>query len=101
VLLVLNNGGFAAEAQQLRLERLPQALSLYANPSFADVARSLGADGVTVSTVDDLKGLDRRISGLRGPLVVDCRVPIDAASEWAGVARRMHTTTSREPAVRR
>ena len=94
VVLVMNNGGFAAEYENLRLEGQPVDLTLYGNPDFAAVARALGADGVTVAGTADLAGLRERLAARSGPLVVDVKLPIDAENDWVGVSHRMHTAVS-------
>jgi thiamine pyrophosphate-dependent acetolactate synthase large subunit-like protein len=92
--LVMNNGGFAAEYENLRLDGQPVDLTLYDNPDFAAVARALGADGVTVAGPADLVGLRERLAAQSGPLVVDVKLPIDAENDWVGVSHRMHTAVS-------
>jgi thiamine pyrophosphate-dependent acetolactate synthase large subunit-like protein len=74
--VVMNDGGFAQEVHHLDAARLPQEIALYANPSFASVARALGGNGLRVTTIDDLDGLDVRLRGLSGPLLLDCDVAI-------------------------
>jgi acetolactate synthase-1/2/3 large subunit len=91
IVLVMNNGGFAAEYENLRLDGQPVELSLYDNPDFAAVARALGAGGVTVSGLDDLVGLRERLAARSGPVVLDIKLPIDAENDWVGVSHRMHT----------
>lgn len=42
---------------------------------FAGLARAVGAEGVTVSSLEDLRGVEQRLAeGLDGVLVLDCRV---------------------------
>lgn len=91
IVLVMNNGGFAAEYENLRIDGQPVELSLYENPDFAAVARALGAQGVTVSELAHLVGLRERLANRSGPLVVDIKLPIDAENDWVGVSHRMHT----------
>jgi thiamine pyrophosphate-dependent acetolactate synthase large subunit-like protein len=90
IILVMNNGGFAAEYMNLDLDGDPTGLSLYPNPDFAAVARALGADGITVAGLEDLDGLDERLARTAGPIVVDVKLPIDVEDNWVGVSHRVH-----------
>jgi thiamine pyrophosphate-dependent acetolactate synthase large subunit-like protein len=46
-------------------------------PDLALVARSMGAQGERIHSVDQLEGLPERLDRLRGPLLLDCRVMRD------------------------
>jgi thiamine pyrophosphate-dependent acetolactate synthase large subunit-like protein len=96
IVLVMNNGGFAAEYMNLELDGDPTSMSLYTNPDFAAVARSLGADGITIARREDLAGLGERLARRSGPVVVDVKLPIDAENSWVGVSHRVHAGVASE-----
>jgi thiamine pyrophosphate-dependent acetolactate synthase large subunit-like protein len=43
-------------------------------PDLAEVARAMGAQGERIDALEQLDRLPERLAGLRGPLVLDCRV---------------------------
>jgi thiamine pyrophosphate-dependent acetolactate synthase large subunit-like protein len=46
-------------------------------PDLAEVARSMGAEGERIESLEQLDALPERLRGLRGPLLLDCRVMRD------------------------
>jgi len=76
--IVLDDGGFGAEARILEQHGKPPDLALYDNPDFAAVARALGLDATTVTNAEDLLRLRAILNRARaGPLVVHGRVERD------------------------
>lgn len=65
LVLVANDSALGAEVHYLQLHNLPDRIARFVNPSFEAVARGLGADGATVNSLDDIRGLARRF-GVRG-----------------------------------
>jgi thiamine pyrophosphate-dependent acetolactate synthase large subunit-like protein len=63
--------GIIRHRQQLENDRTTAAE--YDSPDFAAVARGLGADAVTVRSLDDFESLEYDIAALDSPLVVDAR----------------------------
>ena len=55
VIVICNDGSYGAEHIQFRNKDMPPDLSLFAWPDFVPVAKSLGADGATVRSSNDLK----------------------------------------------
>jgi thiamine pyrophosphate-dependent acetolactate synthase large subunit-like protein len=74
IVLVINDSALGAEAHYLDVSGFPSELALLDNPSFESVASSLGLTGRTVSTAEDLVGLQSALSNLTGPVLIDCRV---------------------------
>lgn len=74
VVIVFNDGGYGAEAHRLRLAGADPGPALFANPSFEDVARSLGCAGVTLRTPEDLARLHDLLGDTGRPLLVDCHL---------------------------
>jgi thiamine pyrophosphate-dependent acetolactate synthase large subunit-like protein len=75
IVVVLNDEALGAEYRLLEsADGYTDAAAIEA-PDFAEVARSFGADGHTVRSVDDLNAIrDRLDSKPDGPVVVDCKV---------------------------
>jgi acetolactate synthase-1/2/3 large subunit len=48
----------------------------FASFDHAAIARSLGCDGVRVSTVSELRDALKRVEGLQRPLVIDVPTPL-------------------------
>lgn len=83
LVVVLNDAAYGAEMHFLRMMGLPDDDSLFATPDLAAVATTLGADGLTVRSLDDLAPVaDRLAAGLTRPLVVDCHVNRDVRAAW-------------------
>jgi acetolactate synthase-1/2/3 large subunit len=82
LVLVMNDGAFGAELQYLRMLELPTECAAFHNPSFADVAMALGADGVKVSSLEDLNALTARLKAITRPLVLDCRIDSQIRARW-------------------
>ncbi len=81
-IVVLDDGGFGAEARILEQRGKPLDLAWYENPDFAAVARALGLEAITVTSVDDLCELQASLAHDRaGPLVV--HVPIERGANAA------------------
>jgi thiamine pyrophosphate-dependent acetolactate synthase large subunit-like protein len=84
LVLVFNDGGFGSEMQILKRHGLSDEVARMPTPSLAELAKGLGADGLTVNEWRDLESAAERFSDMRGPLVVDCRInpSADASSEY-------------------
>lgn len=81
VVLVMNDAVYGAEVQTMRVLGLPDALARLTDLSFESIGRALGADAVTVRSLDDVTALAGRFEHLAGPLIVDCKVSADI---WDG-----------------
>lgn len=82
LVVVYNDEAYGAEMHFLRMLGRPDEESLFAVPPLGDVARSLGADGFTVTGPDDLRELPARLERLDGPLVLDCRITREVRAVW-------------------
>jgi acetolactate synthase-1/2/3 large subunit len=74
LILVINDQALGAELHMLHVWGLPDHLGRVATPSFAAVATALGAEGFTVTSLEDVDALRERMQRLDGPIVVDVRV---------------------------
>jgi acetolactate synthase-1/2/3 large subunit len=81
IVAVCNDGSYGAEYDQYVNKQVQATLSLFDWPSFADVARALGADGVTVDTAQDLGAALEAIRTGRRTLLIDIRVDAAAVPE--------------------
>lgn len=83
VVMVINDRALGAEVKFLELMNMPTSIVEVETPSLADVAASLGAEGFTVDSLDDLGVLAERLRNpLDGPLVVDCYVSTKLRADW-------------------
>ncbi|MBU6424153.1 MAG: thiamine pyrophosphate-binding protein, partial [Chloroflexi bacterium] len=88
LVIVMNDSAFGAELHMLRLFGLPDDLSRYRNPSFEKIAIALGADGATLSSLDDIDRLDGRLARLDRPMVLDCQLTTDVRGDWVEFMHR-------------
>jgi acetolactate synthase I/II/III large subunit len=82
LVVVMNDQAYASELVILDNSSLPPDLGLLDTPSFEQVAAALGADGLTVRSIDDLQGLASRLTTLDRPLVVDARIDRSVRGAW-------------------
>lgn len=91
VVVISNDQGWGAESQHLEQLGLPDGHVRMTTPSFAAVADAMGADGFTVTSRAELRGLaDRLRARPNRPMVLDCRVhpairPASFNFDYAGV----------------
>ena len=57
LVVVMNDGAYGSEVHKLRAEGLPEQGAVFGRPDFAAIARGFGANGSTVSVLDDLTSL--------------------------------------------
>ncbi len=77
VWVVLNDGGYGMVDQGMRMIGWQPFQTRFPRVDFAGVARSMGADGVTVETERELERALERALLEKGPFVVDVRVDAD------------------------
>lgn len=80
--VVSNDSAFGAELHYMREQGYDDAPTRYSNPSFEEVARSLGLEAATVASVDDLERLRPRLAHRDRPLLLDCKVSPDVYGEF-------------------
>jgi thiamine pyrophosphate-dependent acetolactate synthase large subunit-like protein len=71
IVVICDDGSYGAEYDQYVHKSVSPALSLFAWPSFAEVARAMGADGVTVASVADVPAAVAAAHAPVRPLVID------------------------------
>lgn len=80
--IVMNDGAYGAEFHKLKAAGKSIDLTLFDNPEFEDVARSLGCKGATARTIAEVRAACASIGNLDGPLVIDAKVTRDVM-HWA------------------
>lgn len=89
LVLVYNDDAYGAEVHHFADEGVPLDTVRFPRTDLAAVGRSLGCDGVTVRTLDDLGAVEAWLAGLRErPLVVDAKVVPDVVGAWLPEAFR-------------
>ncbi len=74
IVIICNDGSYGAEYDQFVNRGVRAELSLFDWPDFADVARSLGARGLTIDAVSDVAPAVAAFGSLGRPVVVDLRI---------------------------
>jgi acetolactate synthase I/II/III large subunit len=74
VVVVMNDCAYGAERHYLELQGVSGAKCVYPDTDFAAVAESLGVEGATVRSEEQLRALAPRLASPDGPLVIDCKV---------------------------
>jgi acetolactate synthase I/II/III large subunit len=74
IVVICNDGSYGAEYDQFVARGLTPELSLFEWPDFAEVARALGADGLTVTSVSDVAAAVAACDAPFRPVVIDVRV---------------------------
>jgi thiamine pyrophosphate-dependent acetolactate synthase large subunit-like protein len=78
--VVVNDGAFGAEHIQLVRKGIDPSISTFEWPDLAEVARSLGGQGVTVGSIDELDATLARLGRSSGPTLVNILVSADELS---------------------
>jgi acetolactate synthase I/II/III large subunit len=74
IVVICNDGSYGAEYDQFVNRGVRPDLSLFDWPDFADVARSLGADGLTVEGLPDVGAALAAFESPTRPVVIDVRI---------------------------
>ena len=71
VVVVCNDQAYGAEYVQFEARQMDPAMSLFNWPSFAAMARAMGAQGITVTSQDELEGALATLPGKSGPVLIE------------------------------
>ena len=83
VIVVFNDRAYGAERHFFDLVGKPNELSIFGDIDFAAVARGLGMEAATVTSVDDLRALEAVLREPREkPFLLDCRIVGEVRSRW-------------------
>lgn len=78
IVIVCNDGAYGAEHIQLKDKGLEAKATEFEWPNFAQVAETLGGEGVTVSDLNGLEGLGPVIEARTKPLLIELRLDPNA-----------------------
>ncbi len=81
IIVVMNDAAFGSELQIMELWGLPVELSVFPSVDYASIARSMGARGVSIRTLDDLNELGD-LALEEGPIVLDCAITRKMRAAW-------------------
>jgi thiamine pyrophosphate-dependent acetolactate synthase large subunit-like protein len=88
VVVVYDDRAYGAEVHHFRPMGQAVDLAQFPDADLAALARAAGCDGLTVSSLDDLSGLDAWLAERSRPLVLDVKVDPDVYGEWLAEAFR-------------
>ena len=78
IVIVCNDGAYGAEHIKLKDKGLEAKATEFEWPNFAQVAETLGGEGVTVSDLNGLEGLGPVIEARTKPLLIELRLDPNA-----------------------
>lgn len=79
LIVVMNDGALGSEYQQLENRGLPMDVAVSETPDLAALARDFGAEAHTVTSIDELHGVEETLSQEPdGPVLIDCKIDRDA-----------------------
>jgi 5-guanidino-2-oxopentanoate decarboxylase len=82
LMMILNDAAYGAEIYFLQQMGMTTEYARYKDPNFADIARGMGAPGLTVRSLQELEQIRPWLTQPDGPLVVDCKVNPAVRGEW-------------------
>jgi thiamine pyrophosphate-dependent acetolactate synthase large subunit-like protein len=82
LVVVVNDSALGAELHYLVASGFPGDVALCTTPSFEEVGKALGGDGMTIATLEDLDVLGEKVETLSGPLVVDVKTTREVRADW-------------------
>jgi thiamine pyrophosphate-dependent acetolactate synthase large subunit-like protein len=74
LVIVINDAAYGAEVHDFRPLGLPVGIAQFATRDWAEIARAMGADAVTITEVSQLQFISEWAKSRGRPLVLDCRV---------------------------
>jgi len=78
IVIICNDSAYGAEHIQMLDRQMDPALTEFNWPSFAEVAKSLGGEGVTVTNPEELETAIDAIHTRQGPIIVDLKLDPDS-----------------------
>ena len=82
LIVVYNDEAYGAELHFLRMLGLDEAASRFTVPPLEQLARTMGADGCSVRSAEDLEGLPAMLENLSRPLLLNCHVTQNVRAGW-------------------
>jgi thiamine pyrophosphate-dependent acetolactate synthase large subunit-like protein len=74
IVIICNDSAYGAEHVQMLDRGMDPSLTEFNWPSFAEIARSLGGEGVEVTSPEELEGAIEAIRARKGPIVVELKL---------------------------
>jgi thiamine pyrophosphate-dependent acetolactate synthase large subunit-like protein len=90
LVVVYNDAAYGAEVHHFGPHGEPLDQVRFADTDFAALGRSVGAEGITVRTTDDLAAVEKWLTHRDRPLVVDAKISTDVVGEWLQEAFKAH-----------
>jgi thiamine pyrophosphate-dependent acetolactate synthase large subunit-like protein len=90
VIVVYNDAAYGAEVHHFRPQGVALQTVRFPDADLAGLARGLGAEAHRVSSVEDLRALERWLLDPSAPLVLDAKVTPGVVAEWLEDAFRAH-----------
>jgi thiamine pyrophosphate-dependent acetolactate synthase large subunit-like protein len=72
--IVINDAAYGAEVHDFRPLGLPVGIAQFPIRDWAEIARAMGADALTITDISQLQGIRDWVENPGGPLILDCRV---------------------------
>ena len=82
LMIVLNDAAYGAEIYFLEQMGVTTEYARYKDPDIAAIARGMGAQGLTVRSLNEFDQIQQWLVQPVGPLVVDCKVNPAVRGEW-------------------
>lgn len=82
IVVVYNDRAFGAEMHFLRMSGVSDELSRFETPPLDAIARSMGAQGHAVGSLEELRALRPQLADLNGPVLLDCRITDGVRAGW-------------------
>ena len=74
IVIICNDSAYGAEHIQMLDRQMDPSLTEFDWPSFSDIARSLGGQGIEVTSPQDLEAAIDAIDARKGPIIVDLKL---------------------------
>ena len=74
IVIICNDSAYGAEHIQMLDRKMDPSLTEFTWPSFAEVANSLGGQGVQVTTPEELDAAIEAVNARKGPIVVELKL---------------------------
>jgi len=81
LIVVCNDSALSGELHFLRESGYGDELARSENPSFEAIARGIGFEAATITSVSELDSLRGRLSRLDGPMLLDCRITPEVVAD--------------------
>lgn len=82
LILVYNDEAYGAEMHFLRMLGLDESASRFAVPPLDALARTMGADGHSIRSAEDIDAIAPLLENLSRPLLLDCHVTQNVRADW-------------------